>query len=229
MINDSIRTIQGRIVSACARCKRDPATVRLIAVTKGRSITEIQDIIASGYLHIGENRVQEASLKYSAILNTPDAQRIQWHMLGHLQTNKAREAVRMFCCIHSVDSFRLAKEIDKHACSLGKTQDILLEVKTSSDESKFGFAPDEVAPLLKQITTLLHVRVIGLMTIAALGARGEDARPYFRQLRELRDQLNAILPAQYVIRELSMGMSDDFEVAIEEGATFVRIGRAIFE
>ena len=230
MINDTVRTIQGRIASACARSKRDPASVGLIAVTKGRSIKDIQDVIAAGCLNIGENRVQEAALKHAALSTIGHGPlAITWHMIGHLQTNKAKEAVRIFDCIHSVDSFRLAQVIDKHACSLEKIQDILLEVKTSSDESKFGLAPDEVEPLLKQIAALSHVRVRGLMTIAALGTPGESARSYFRRLKELRDQLNAILPTQYAIRELSMGMSDDFEVAIEEGATMVRIGRALFE
>ncbi len=229
MLKDTFHSIQGRISSACARSSRDPASVRLIAVTKGRSIRDIQEVIAAGCMHIGENRVQEASVKYDAILNTPDAQRIQWHMIGHVQTNKAKEAVRMFDCIHSVDSFRLALEIDKHACSFGKIQDVLLEVKTAADESKYGLSPGEVEPLLKQMSGCKNIRVRGLMTIAALGASGDAARPYFRRLRELRDAINSRRTTHDTIHELSMGMSDDFEVAVEEGATIVRIGRALFE
>ncbi len=230
MRKDTFHSIQGRISSACARCSRDPASVRLIAVTKGRSIRDIQEVIAAGCMHIGENRVQEAALKYAALSsidNRPST--ITWHMIGHVQTNKAKEAVRIFDCIHSVDSFRLALEIDKHACSFGKIQDVFLEVKTAADESKYGLSPGEVEPLLKQMSGCKNIRVRGLMTIAALGASGDAARPYFRRLRELRDAINSRRTTHDTIHELSMGMSDDFEVAVEEGATIVRIGRALFE
>ena len=172
---------------------------------------------------IGENRVQDALLKYQAI-----GDRAAWHLIGHLQTNKTRDAVKIFSLIHSLDSVRLAREIDKEASKLGKIQDALVEVNVSGEDSKFGIGPGELKDFLKEVALYPNINIKGLMTIAPMAGDPEKSRPYFRRLRELRDEVNTIRYMRYAIRDLSMGMTDDFEVAIEEGATMVRIGRAIF-
>ncbi|MFH1458630.1 MAG: YggS family pyridoxal phosphate-dependent enzyme [Candidatus Omnitrophota bacterium] len=150
-------------------------------------------------------------------------------MVGHLQTNKVKQAVKIFDLIHSVDSTRLAQEIDKQAAKIGKTQEILIEVKTSTEATKFGFLPDETADAVKEISRLKNIKLQGLMTIAPLVTNPEEARPCFRTLRELRDEISKLGIWNLEFGILSMGMSDDFEVAIEEGTTMVRIGRAVFE
>lgn len=207
--------IRKRIADACARARRDPSTVKLIAVTKNRSIEEIREVALAGVLELGENRVQEAAVKHKELSN------IKWHMVGHLQTNKAKEAVKIFDLIHSVDSLRLANEINKEAQKLGKIQDILLEVKISPEATKFGLRTEETAEVMGKVSGLKNIKINGLMGIAPLVSNPEETRPYFALLRNLRDKIDSRLI-------LSMGMTDDFEVAIEEGADMVRIGRAIF-
>jgi pyridoxal phosphate enzyme (YggS family) len=216
MIRENVARIKEKISFACARVKRDPSGVSLVVVSKGRSIEEMAQAVACGLNIIGENRVQEALLKY------PRFKEAQWHMIGHLQTNKVKEAVRIFDLIHSLDSLHLAQAIDKEAKRIGKIQDVLLEVKISSEETKYGVNPDEAADLLKGLAKLSGIKVRGFMGIAALVEKAEDARSYFRTLRQLRDNIDKNML-------LSMGMSDDFEVAIEEGADIIRVGRAIFE
>jgi len=218
MITENIQRVRGRIDAVCSKIKRDPGKITLVCVAKGRSLAEVEEAIGSGIKDIGENRIQEALLKYSGM---PQAKRLmlKWHMVGHLQSNKTKDAVGMFDLIHSVDSVKLAQEINKQAAKINKTQEVLLEVKTSPEGSKSGFSPEAIPDARAQMFRLGNIKVRGLMTIAPLG---ESAQPYFARLRKLRDDLNP----EWL---LSMGMSDDFEVAIEEGADIIRIGKAIFE
>lgn len=201
-----------------------PSQVTIVAVSKGRSIEEIKEVIAAGIIDIGENKVQEAQEKYGALKN----QRVKWHMVGHLQTNKVKDAVKIFDLIQSVDSPHLAQEIDKQALKINKVQDILMEIKTSAEATKFGLKPEEAIAAIKEIAKLKNIKIKGLMTIAPLTDNPEKARPYFRMLRELRDKIYELRVTNYELRVLSMGMTDDFKIAIEEGATMVRLGRAIF-
>jgi PLP dependent protein len=230
---DNIAQIREHIARACARIHRDPDAIELIGVTKNRQIGQINEIIACGINQLGENKVQEAAAKYSELGN----QGISWHLIGHLQTNKVKDAVRIFDLIQSVDSVRLAEEIDKQAAKVNKIQEILLEVKTSFESTKSGLSLDDFNESFKAIVKLQNIRIKGLMTIAPLVAKPEKARPYFRALRELREQLYRRPEAGDPAQEfgagrrliLSMGMTDDFEVAIEEGTDMVRLGRALFE
>ena len=223
MITENIQKIKERIAAVAQRIKRDPKEITLVCVTKGRSVEQIREVIASGLKYIGENRIQEALLKYGQLSAARFPQTdIQWQMIGHLQTNKVKDAVNIFDLIHSVDSLKLAEEIDRQAAKINKLQDILIEVKTSPEATKFGVAPEETPRLIEQITQLKNLRVKGLMTIAPFVDNVSQTRPYFSKLRQLRDQLNSGWL-------LSMGMSSDFEVAIEEGADMIRLGRIIFE
>ena len=236
MIRENILEVRRRIEAACLKAKRDPATIKLIVVSKNRSIEEIKEALSAGITEFGENRVQEALLKYSdkrlATGDTP----IKWHMLGHLQTNKVKEAVKIFALIHSVDSPHLAEEIAKQAAKINKIQDILIEVKTSPEATKFGLMPDEVFDFLKAAQQLKNIAIKGLMTIAPVVSNPEEIRPYFRTLRELKDRIiqapclaGRQAGSKLYAPSLSMGMTDDFEVAIEEGSDMLRIGRAVFE
>jgi PLP dependent protein len=226
MIKDNIIKVRQRIALACARIDQDPGRITLIAVTKGRTVGDIEEAVREGITDIGENRVQEAAFKYNELrqpqAGPPPAEAFKWHMIGHLQTNKVKEAVKIFDLIQSVDSQRLAQEIDKQAAKINKVQDILLEIKTSPEESKSGLKSGDVEEAIKEAGKLKNINIKGLMTIAPAVDNPEKARPYFRMLRQLRDKTNK----PFI---LSMGMTDDFEAAIEEGATMVRIGRAIFE
>jgi len=224
MIAENIQKIRERIDAVCSRIKRDPEKITLVGVAKGRSLAEIEEAVRSGLRDIGENRVQEALLKYQDLrTNEPTNLRtIRWHMVGHLQSNKAKDAVRIFDLVHSVDSVDLAQEINKQAVKISKVQDVLLEVKTSPESTKFGFSPEGIPDACAQTLKLSNIKVRGLMTIAPLGDNAQASRPYFAKLRKLRDSLDPELI-------LSMGMSDDFEAAIEEGADIIRLGRAIFQ
>jgi pyridoxal phosphate enzyme (YggS family) len=216
MIKENIEIIRGRIAEVCARIKVDPDKITVICVTKGRPVSQIQEAVSLGLKHIGENRVQEALVKYKQI---PD---VKWHMVGHLQSNKVKDALEIFDLIHSVDSISLAQEINKQAVNINKTQNILLEVKTSPEVRKFGFKPEILEEVCGEISKFQNIKIKGLMTIAPLLDQANEARPYFSKLRQLRDQLDSGWL-------LSMGMSTDFEVAIEEGADMIRVGRKIFE
>jgi len=229
MIKDNINEIKERISSVCARVKRDPAAITIVVVTKNRTPEEIKEALDSGLTEIGENKVQEALLKYDVLHPTSNVQHpMKWHMIGHLQGNKVKEAIKIFDLIQSVDSLRLAQEIDKQAAKINKIQDILLEVKTSPEATKFGLQPEEVIGVLKAASELKYIKVRGLMTIAPIVDNPEQARPYFRRLRELRDKIVPLSTVNCELSTLSMGMTDDFEVAIEEGANMIRLGRAIF-
>jgi PLP dependent protein len=223
MITDNVKRVKARIAAACGRVNRDPAGVTLVAVTKGRPLEDILQIVEAGIFDIGENRVHEALEKYRVLGNAmKDRTPVRWHMIGHLQTNKVTDAVAFSALIHSVDSLKLAQEIDTQAAKIRKIQDILIEVKTSHEEAKYGIHPSALPGLIAAISPLRSVRLKGLMTMAPAGNTAGSARPYFRSLKEIRGAHNAM-------QELSMGMSGDFEEAVEEGATIVRIGRALFE
>jgi len=219
MIAENIKSVTQRIARSCEKSGRAPEDVKLICVTKASSVGEIEEALSYGITSVGENRVQDAVAKYAVI-----GDKAEWHLIGHLQTNKAKDAVKVFSLIHSVDSARLAKEIDKEAGKIGKVQDILIQVNISGEESKFGVEPGALEDLIKEAVLYPNIKIKGLMTIAPEASDPETLRPYFRALRELRDRIN-----NGALTILSMGMTGDFEIAIEEGSNMVRIGRAIFE
>jgi pyridoxal phosphate enzyme (YggS family) len=221
-----LRAIRERIGEAAARARRAPDEVQLVAVSKTVPVGVLREAYALGLRVFGENRVQEAQEKI-ATLALPD---IRWELIGHLQTNKASRAAELFTRVQSLDSVRLAEALSTRASALGKTLPVLLEVNVAGEESKSGFALDEALDAARAIVALPSLRPEGLMTIAPLVDDPEDVRPVFRALRELRDQVRGAAPLgnDGGWRELSMGMSDDFAVAIEEGATLVRLGRAVF-
>jgi PLP dependent protein len=222
-ISDNIKTIKQRIVSAAVKCSRDPDSIKLLAVTKTIPTEHIIKAIDAGITMLGENYVQEAKEKITVL-----GQRAQWHMIGHLQTNKAKYAVNIFDYIHSVDRLELAQELDKRAGLIGRKINILIEVNVSGEKTKNGIPADDAPALIKQIASLENLAVRGLMTMAPYSNDPENARPYFSALRNLRDNISHQQISGITMEELSMGMTDDFEVAIEEGATIIRIGRAIF-
>jgi pyridoxal phosphate enzyme (YggS family) len=235
-IGANLKEVQGRIEEAARRAGREASQITLVAVTKTMPLEVVQRAYEQGLRCLGENRVGEAAEKIAPFARwIEDHQRepIKWHMVGHLQSRKAKVAVGLFDMIESVDSLKLAREIDKRCGYIDRTMPILLEVNVSEEASKYGFRvqrDEDKEPFfsaIEGITTLPRVEVQGLMTMAPIVADPEEARPYFRHLQELRDELAARFPA-INWQHLSMGMTDDYEVAIEEGATLVRIGRAIF-
>ena len=215
MIADNLSAVRDRIAKCCEKTGRPADSVRLVAVTKQATVAQMEEAIKAGAVVFGENRVQDAIAKYSAIGSAAE-----WHLIGHLQTNKVRDAVRIFSLIHSVDSLKLAQAIDKEACKIQKRQKILIQVSTSGEESKFGISPGELPDFIREASDYPNIIIEGLMTIAPAAEDPEAVRPYFRALKELIDKTD--------YHTLSMGMTDDFEAAIEEGATLVRVGRAIF-
>lgn len=238
-LTERLTAVRERIAAAARRVNRDPATIRLVGVTKAHPADVIRAALEAGLCDVGENRVQEAEAKMTAL--EAERQRLTWHLIGHLQTNKAKKAAMLFDVVHSVDSLRLAQMLDQHAAEVRRDAQgrlpILLQVNVSGEATKFGFDLDGWETRLdiyerfcadvERTLALPHLDVRGLMTIAPWGPDPEQARPIFRAVRRLRDNLAQRFPAA-AWRELSMGMTDDFEVAIEEGATIVRIGRAIF-
>lgn len=219
-IAERAAAVRERIARACARAGRDPASVRLIAVSKTFGPEAVAEALAAGIREFGENRVQEALAKIPAVAELAAQRGLPaptWHLVGHLQTNKARAAAGAFAILHGIDSTRLLQALDRAAAASTR---VLLEVNVAGEPTKFGFAPEDVAGAVALAQTLPHIEVAGLMTVAPRAEDPEAVRPVFRGLAELARQLG--LP------ELSMGMTEDFEVAIEEGATMVRIGRAIF-
>jgi pyridoxal phosphate enzyme (YggS family) len=220
-LSDNLLAVQRRIQAACLRADRDPASVTLVAVTKGQPPEVVDEAARLGLGLVGENKVQEARAKIPLC-----SSRLRWHMVGHLQTNKCRDAVQLFEMIHSVDSLHLAVEINKWADRAARTMPVLLEVNLAGESSKFGYAPERLLAEVKQIRALPRLEVRGLMTMAPWTSEPEKARPVFRELRKLRQGCEEALGAELPC--LSMGMTGDFEVAIEEGATLVRIGTALF-
>lgn len=219
-ISANFSYILKRIKLAAERSGRDAETIKLVAVTKNVGIPKIREAIAGGVTIIGENRIQEAREKFSEIGST-----VQWHFIGHLQTNKVKYLFDIFSLIHSVDSLPLAEEIQKKAEKKGIKTDILIEVNISGEKTKFGILPERVIALARDISKLKNINLKGLMTIPPFSESPEDSRQYFRMLRTL---MTDVKKDGIKINELSMGMSNDFEVAIEEGATIIRIGTAIF-
>ena len=198
MLKESVLAVRKRIASACARAKQDADAVTLVAVSKGRTVAQIEEALEAGISDIGENRVNEASVKYNTRpLSVVDGRPIKWHMVGHLQTNKAKTAVEIFDLIHSVDSIRLAEELDKQASRINKVQYILVEVKTSPEATKFGLKPEETAGIISEIVRLKNIRIKGLMTIAPIVSNPEEARPYFRKLKEIFDEINRLSTIDY--------------------------------
>jgi len=221
-ISSNITAIKQRISTAAARAGRDPLSIKLMAVTKTVPPERILKAIEAGLTMLGENYVQEAKDKIVVIGDTA-----QWHMIGHLQTNKAKYAVKLFDCVHSVDRLELAQELDKRAGQINRRLNVLIEVN-SGEQSKSGIEKAQALELVRQVALLPNLAVRGLMTMAPYSDNPENSRPYFKALRELRDDINREGIVGISMEELSMGMTDDFEVAIEEGATIIRIGRAIF-
>lgn len=218
---DNLASIQQRIRAACERAGRDPGSVALLAVAKTQPPEVVRAAAELGLTLFGENKIQEAKAK---IPLCPD--RLRWHFIGHLQTNKCRDAVSLFEMIQSVDSLPLAQELQKRAEQAAKTMPILLEINVAGEGSKFGYQPERMLTEFKEIISLSRLEVHGLMAIPPFTTVPEKARPHFRRLRELREQCEQLLGAP--LPHLSMGMSGDFEIAIEEGATIVRIGTALF-
>jgi PLP dependent protein len=218
-----LENVNDRINKAALKCGRDPENIHLVAVSKTISTNRVKEAIELGVTILGENYVQEARDKFNLLGTYP----VSWHFIGHLQTNKAKYAVRLFDLIHSVDTLKLARELDKQAKKVNKVQDILIQINVSKEPSKSGSDMENAANLIKDIERLENLSVKGLMAMPPFFNNPEKARPYFIALRNLRDQIQKTLPG-VALDELSMGMTGDFEVAIEEGATFVRIGTAIF-
>jgi hypothetical protein len=226
MVKDKLYSVQESIRKAAARVGRDAGDIVLVCVVKEASLEDVNETIEAGVTDIGENKVQDAIAKYE-LLNKKAG--LRWHFIGHLQTNKVKKAVQLFNLIHSVDSIHLAEEIQKQAEKLGKIESILAEVNVSGEETKYGIMPEALENLIKAIRNMKNLMLLGLMTIAPYSDNPEDSRPYFRRLRELRDSLSSYNCENIDLKHLSMGMSGDFEVAIEEGADIVRIGSAIFK
>ena len=223
-IAERLAGIRGRIDAAARSAGRDPSSVRLVAVSKTFPIDSVRDAYAAGQRDFGENRVQEALQKIAASTDLS----IRWHLLGHLQTNKARKAAPAFATIQSVDGVELLEKLDRAAEETGHAPELLIQVDLAGEATKHGVPPGEVPRLFDAAAACRAARVVGLMTLPPVPETPEDARPWFRRLRDLRDDWRASGVPPSMLRELSMGMSGDFEVAIEEGATIVRVGTAIF-
>ena len=213
-IRESVVSVEERIARACARASRSRGEVTLVAVSKTFPASFIDDAIDAGISEVGENRVQEARDKKPLVHGTA-----RWHLIGHLQTNKAKDAVKLFDVIQAVDSLDLAEKLARAADGHGKRQDVMLQVNIGDEPQKSGIARADVDSIARQASALASLRIIGLMAIPPIGTP-DASRPYFRELRSMRDALG--------LEQLSMGMSEDFETAIEEGSTIVRVGRAIF-
>lgn len=221
-VKERLEEIRARIGAACERSGRNPEDITIIAVTKYTTLEVAEEVLAAGLTHIGENRWQDVKPKWEAI-----GGRAVWHFIGSLQTNKVRDVIGKFEYIHSVDRLSLAEELEKKAAQRGETVKVFLQVNVSGEESKHGLEPDKLEEFALRLRDMPNLRVAGLMTMAPYDADPESARPVFAGLRRLRDDLNAKGHLPYEVKELSMGMSGDFEVAVEEGATFIRLGTVL--
>lgn len=221
----NLEAVQQRIAQACRRVGRDPADVRLLPVSKTFDEAHLRLAYAAGCRLLGENKVQEAQRKWQAMADLHD---LQWSVIGHLQTNKAKQVARFASEFQALDSLRVAEALDRRLRIEGRQMDVFVQVNTSGEASKYGLLPDDVAAFLDAMPAFPTLRVRGLMTLALFSSDVVRVRPCFVRLRELRDRLRACAPAEVSLQELSMGMSGDFEIAIEEGATVVRVGQAIF-
>lgn len=222
-IKERLKSVQAQIREAALRCNRSPEEITLIAVSKKQSVEAIIDAIDNGVETLGENYIQEAVDKIEQI--TPEA---IWHFIGHLQSNKAKVAVRYFDLIHTVDTLKLAQEINRQAEKSGKIQKILIQVNISQEETKSGAEAEDAIELAEALSNLKHLSLRGVMGMPPFFDDPEGARPYFRKLAQIKDAIERENISGISMEHLSMGMSGDFEVAIEEGATMVRIGTAIF-
>jgi pyridoxal phosphate enzyme (YggS family) len=220
-IAKNLAEVRATIEAACWKVGRDPQGVRLVAVSKTVDLGRIQEAVAAGQQIFGENYLQEAKDKIAAL-----GGQVRWHLVGHLQTNKAKAAVELFDLIHAVDRLKLARALNAAAARLGKIQDVLLQVNQGGETTKSGVAPEASLELVQEVVRFPHLRALGLMTMPPWFDDPEEVRPYFRALRELRERLRDSSGLPLV--ELSMGMSGDFAVAVEEGASLVRVGTAIF-
>ncbi len=222
-VRENIQSVQDRIASTAQRVGRESDSITLIAISKTKPVSLIVEAIDAGITDIGENRVQEAKGKRSQV-DRP----VSWHLVGHLQTNKVKQALKIFDLIHSVDSIRLLAEIERQSCRLNRRTDVLVEVNTSGEESKYGLQPNEVLSFMESASEYSHVRLKGLMTVGEFMPNPEEVRPSFTLLRSLKETIDSQGYQNVEMKYLSMGMTNDFEVAIEEGANMVRIGSAIF-
>jgi len=223
VIADNVRRVRERIASAAQRAGREPGEIRLVAVSKGTDIERVALAADAGVEEIGENYIQEAAPKIEAL-----GCKVTWHLIGHLQTNKAKTAGSLFDIIQTVDSLHLAEAISRRREAAGKVMPALIEVNTTAEESKFGIAPAQLRGLLEQASGLPGITIEGLMTVGRLGASSDEARRYFALLASLAREAETWGIGNAKMRWLSMGMTDDFEAAIEEGANIIRIGRAVF-
>ena len=223
-MKDRLERVHERIKKAAADCNRPVDAIRLIAVSKTVPAEIVKEAIEAGVTDLGENYIQEAREKVNTLAALP----VNWHYIGHLQSNKAKYAVRLFDLIHSVDSLKLVRELDKYARKNDKIQSILVQVNVAKEESKSGVYVENTIELLKNISQLANISVKGLMTMPPYFNAPEKVRPFFAALRELRDRVRSLGIPNIAMDELSMGMTGDFEAAIQEGATMVRIGTAIF-
>jgi len=222
-----IAEVREKVERACERAGREIEDVTVMAATKGRRVAEIVEAVEAGISDVGENYVQEL-LDKKGELDEAGYSDICWHAIGHLQRNKVRYVVPLCSRIHSVDSVRLAQEINKRAARIDKVQAVLLEINISGEESKFGMVPEQAVRLVEQIMELEHLQLRGLMTMPPYTDNPEDSRPLFKALRDLAEQLVSLVLPREAMSELSMGMSGDYQVAIEEGATTIRLGTAFF-
>lgn len=220
----NLDSVMNRIKQSAVSSGRDPESVRLVAVSKTIPAETVKKAIDAGANILGENYIQEAKTKFNDLISYP----VSWHFIGHLQTNKAKYAVRIFDLIHSVDSFKLALELNKQAGKTGKIQHILIQVNVAEESSKSGISIQKTLNLIKEISVLKNIAIKGLMTMPPFFNEPEKVRPFFKDLRNLRDTIRREEIDNVDMEELSMGMTGDFEAAIEEGATLVRIGTAIF-
>lgn len=224
MIGANIEHIRNRVARRCQSAGRDPSEIVLLGVSKTFPADDIAEAVRYGVRDIGENYVQELLQKRSSL----NDEQIRWHFIGHLQSNKVRQIVDWIHLIHAVDTVQLATEVNHRARTANRTVDILLEVNTTGERSKFGLQPDRTVEFVKELTSLENIRICGLMTVGPFLPDPEGSRPMFRQLRVLRDEISRLHQPNVSMRHLSMGMTGDFEVAIDEGATILRIGTAIF-
>ncbi|MEK7248882.1 MAG: YggS family pyridoxal phosphate-dependent enzyme [Bacteroidota bacterium] len=225
MIRDNIESIRQRMDAACAKAGRNPTEVTLLAVSKTFPVEAIAEAVDAGLKDVGENYVQELLEKREALLHKRD---IRWHFIGHLQSNKVKYIAEWIHLIHAVDNVGLAREIDKRALQAKRLIDVLVEVNTTGEQSKFGVKPEETVEFVETLTEFRNIRIAGLMTIGPFLPDPEGSRPMFRKLRLLKEEIARLNQPNIQMKHLSIGMTGDFEVAIDEGATIVRIGTAIF-
>lgn len=223
MIPTNLKEVEQNILTACAKCGRSRDEITLIAVSKTKPVSLLEDAYNAGVRNFGENKVQEMCEKYEVMEKD-----IHWHMIGHLQTNKVKYLIGKTALIHSVDSYKLACEIEKQAAKHDSIMDILIEVNIAEEETKFGLSEEEVIYLVKQVAALPHIRIRGLMTVAPYVVDSEENRPFFRKIKQLSVDINNQNIDNVSMDILSMGMTGDYMVAIEEGATMVRVGTGIF-